>query len=211
MAKFDPKEANDIKGLVGNVVFTHWKNTPVIRSKPIKSTKPPTPQQLFQRAKMNAVMEFLRPYRPVVNTFFDAPSPTTTLHNMANSYYLKEVLVIDDTTLSIDLDKVILSKGGIRSLEDVALSTPQEGQVHLSWHYTPNEAGTQPNDALYVALYAPQATAGTLFLATAQRQHAQVTLQLPPTFVATPIHLWAGFITPDGSQASWSVYVGSLE
>ena len=210
MAKFNSKKTSELKGVIGNVVFTHWKAVPVVKIKPGKRTKPPSPKQLFQRAKMNAVMNFLRPYRLVVNKYFDEPTPYNTLHNLANSYFLNHALEIEGETIKIALDKVILTKGGIRGLEEVQISTEQEGKIQLSWKYTPNEAGTHPDDELYVAFYDPNSGSGLLLMNIAKRQEAQVTLPLQQPFTDSTIHLWAGFIAHDGSQVSWSGYLGSF-
>lgn len=207
MAKVNSSKANEWKGVVGNVVFTHWKGKPIVKSKPAKRTKPPTPKQLFQRAKMNAVMGFLKPYRELVNRYFEPETPGRTLHNISNAYYLNHALVIEGEQISISLDKVILTKGGLRGVEEAELTPLGEGKLRLSWSYTPDEAGTHPDDVLYVALYAPAAPNGLLFTQLATRQAGEAIIPLQPPYTTTEIHLWAGFIAHDGSQASWSVYV----
>jgi len=207
MAKLNANKGNALTGLVGEVVFSNWKGKPIVKSKPLKSSRPPSEKQLFQRAKMHAVMEFLRPYRLVVNRYFDLQPPENTLHNLANSYYLNHALSLDGTTINISLDKVILSKGGLRGVENPELTVLDSGDMRLSWLYTPDEAGTHPDDMLYVALYAPETPSGMLFTQLATRQDGEAIIPLQPPYNTTEIHLWAGFIAHDGSQASWSVYV----
>ncbi len=211
MAKLNTNKVNALAGLVGEVVFSVWKGKPIVKSKPMKSSRPPSEKQLFQRAKMNAVMDFLRPYRQVVNHYFDLQPPNNTLHNLANSYYLNHALSLDGTTISIALDKVILTKGGLRGLEDAELTPLPSENLRLRWSYNPDEAGTHPDDALYIALYAPETPSGLLFTNLVTRQAGEVEIPLQPPYTTTEIHLWAGFIAHDGSQASWSVYLGSEE
>jgi len=189
------------------VVFTHWKGIPIVKSKPGKRTKPPTPKQLFQRAKLHTVMEFLRPYRWVVNRYFEAETQGRTLHNISNSYYLNHVLRVDGEQLSIDVDKIILTKGGLRGLEEVTCNLTPEGNLYIAWKYTPNEAGSNPNDSLYIALYAPDLPSGLLLLDTAHREDSQMQISLPQPYRSTVIHFWTGFIAHDQSQASWSSYL----
>ncbi len=211
MAKLNTNKVNALAGLVGEVVFSVWKGKPIVKSKPMKSSRPPSEKQLFQRAKMNAVMDFLRPYRQVVNRYFDLQPPNNTLHNLANSYYLNHALSLDGTTISIALDKVILTKGGLRGVENPEITVLASGDVRLSWFYTPDEAGANPDDELYVALYAPETPSGLLFTQLAMRQDCEAVIPLQPPYTTTEIHLWAGFIAHDGSQASWSMYLGSEE
>lgn len=210
MAKFNPKKTNELRGVIGNVVFTHWRGTPIIKSKPRKSTKPPTPSQLFQRAKMKTVMSFLRPYRVVVNKYFDDPNQYNSLHNVANSYFLIQALEIEGEDIKIAIDKVILTKGGIRGLEEVQIGLEADNKIKLSWKYTLNKAGTHPDDELYLAVYAPEKNSGMLWLNIVKRQETQITIPLQEPYTDTPLHFWAGFIAHDGSQASWSCYVGTV-
>jgi len=121
MARIEGKKAENIKGLVGQVVFTEWKGIPIVKSKPKTQKKPRTEKQLFQQEKMRVVMQFIKPFKVLIDNYFGEPEGVKTRNNMATSYYLQQGLLIENQNISIDTNKVILTKGGLRGIEEATL------------------------------------------------------------------------------------------
>lgn len=210
MGRVNTNKKGEFKGVVGRLVFTTWKGIPIVKTRPRKSTKPPTARQLLQRQKIKVVMRFLSQFSSLINYYFDEPTEKQSRQNLAISYYLNQGLHVDGNAVSIDPDKVILTKGGIRGIEAPEVSLGEPNKIKLSWRYTPEEPGSNPQDRLYVALYAPALSLGFPQFNLAQRSDGQATFTLPLPYRDTITHLWAGFIAHDNSQASWSVYLGAL-
>lgn len=156
-------------------------------------------------------MQFLKTFKPLIDPYFGEAADLKSRFNEATSYYLKEGLHIDEQEVTIDTNKVILTKGGLRGIEDATLAYESPQQVKLTWKYAPDDAGQHPDDRLYVALYIPSLGKQNLFINLAKRADTEVMIPLEPEDVDKTIYYWAGFIGHDKQQASWSVALGSLE
>jgi len=119
--------------------------------------------------------------------------------------------LIEGQEVSIAINKVVLTKGGLRGVEAGTITLETLQQLKLNWKYAPEDAGQHPDDQLYVALYVPSLAKQQLWVEVAKRTDKQAVIVLDPQVAPATLHVWAGFISHDKQQASWSVALGNLE
>ena len=78
MARIEKDDLEMLKGLIGGVVLTKWKGMPIVRSRPARKKKPGSAKQLFQQQKMRVAMQFLKPFKGLIDLYFGEPQEIKT-------------------------------------------------------------------------------------------------------------------------------------
>ncbi|RFN58402.1 DUF6266 family protein [Marixanthomonas ophiurae] len=210
MATFNNGILGGFSGTVGTVVGTTWRGVPVMRSKPRKSTKKPSPAQLRNQLKFRLANVFLNPVKPFLSDSFGQPKGTTSRFDFAKSYLLTEVMIPTADSFLIDYPKVLISKGPIRGLLDASITVQAKQKAKLQWTDNSALGLAYAEDALSVIAYVPATQDFIFFEAAAQRHMGEVVLQFPEELQDLTLEVWATFKNKASQQYATSDYVGSI-
>jgi len=210
MATYEKGILGAFTGTVGTVVGANWRGKNVMRSRPRKTTRIPTELQMLQREKFATVAQFLNPIRGVYNLYFGQKVATKSRYNLAVSYHIKEAVAWVNTVFKITYNKVLISKGELQGLQDVAAVAVANTQLQLSWTDNSGQGLALATDALLVVVYSDDLNLFEVFESYATRQDVELTLQLAPYFATVPVQCWATFVNNDRKLAATSTYVGAI-
>ncbi|PVW13896.1 DUF6266 family protein [Marixanthomonas spongiae] len=210
MATFNDGILGGFSGTVGTVVGTTWRGVPVMRSKPKKSNKKPSPAQLRNQLKFKMANTFLNPLKPFLNESFDQPQKKKSRFDLAKSYFLIEAMIPTADSFIIDYLKVLISKGPIRGLLEASVTTQGEQKALLQWTDNSALGLAYAEDTLSVIAYVPATQDFIFFEAAAQRHMGEVVLQFPEELQGLTLEVWATFKNTALKQYSISDYLGSI-
>ena len=211
MATFNEGILGGFSGTVGPVVGTTWRGVPVMRSKPTKPNKKPSPAQLRNQLKFTMANAFLNPLKSFLNKSFDQPEKKRSRFDFAKSYFLTEAMQPTEDSFTIDYPKVLISKGPLRGLRHVTITPQGEQKAVLQWTDNSALGLAYATDVLSVIGYVPATQDFILFEAAAQRQTTEVLLAFPEAMQGATLEIWATFMNEKTKQYSISDYVGTLD
>lgn len=143
-------------GRVGDVVACKGPTGYYLRSRPRKSSKPPTAKQLEARAKLAMAMDFLTPLREIVYLGFsnktNERNKTGSL-NRAVSHLTRYAIVGQYPDIAINPAEVRLSQGGLSRLLGATISSYTDGQLRVSWNTGAPQSLAFGDDRVFVLAY----------------------------------------------------------
>jgi len=197
-------------GKVGTVVGATWRGIEIMRSRPKRSSRPPTDQQAEQRERFAFVAHFLRPVRSLLRMYFGQPSGAKSRSNLATSYHMTETVTGTYPNFAIDYPKVIVSKGELLGLQDATVSTIGGGEIKCNWTDNTGQGQAVATDAVFVAVYNESKQLWETKRAIATRVDSVFNLNLADTWVGDTVHCWVGVVKADDKLCSNSEYFGPV-
>ena len=210
MATYKKGILGAFSGSVGPVVGSSYRGKKVMRSKPEKTTKPPTSAQLLQRAKFAVAMQFLNPAKELLNTYYGTPEGSKSRYNMAVSYHLTEVLFVADDAWEIRYEQVMYAKGSLLPADNLQCISGGTHSLQLTWNNNAAQAGCKPTDQLMVVVFEPEAKEYAFFMKVASRSEAEVSLTLSPQWSGKNVHIYGFMAAENGKVNSSSLYLGEV-
>ena len=210
MATYKKGILGAFSGSVGPVVGSSYRGKKVMRSKPEKTTKPPTPAQLLQRAKFAVAMQFLNPAKELLNTYYGTPEGSKSRYNMAVSYHLTEVLFVVDDAWEIRYEQVMYAKGSLLPADNLQCTVAATNTLQLTWNNNAAQAGCKPTDQLMVVVFEPEAKEYAFFMNAATRSEAEVSLSLSTQWSEKNVHVYGFMAAENGKGNSSSLYLGEV-
>ena len=210
MATYKKGILGAFSGSVGPVVGSSYRGKKVMRSKPEKTTKPPTAAQLLQRAKFAAAMQFLNPVKELLNTYYGTPEGSKSRYNLAVSYHLTEALFVADDAWEIRYEQVMYAKGSLLPADNLQCVSGGMNSLQLTWNNNATQAGCKPTDQLMVVVFEPEAKEYAFFMKAATRAEAQVSLSLSPQWSGKDVHVYGFMAAENGKGNSGSLYLGKV-
>lgn len=212
MGKFNDGIFGSFSGRVGNVVGANWRGIDVLRKRPRrKPNRTGTANQLEQRAKFAAVVEFLNPIKEVAGAYFSRETKSKSRYNLATGYNLKNALVDGPgNTFTLDYSKVLISKGELRGLEGGAVVAQPAHVLEMSWTDNSGQGSAAATDLVIAVVYSPAQDLYQMFNpAPATRGDATVALTMPAYYSGNEVHVWGTVISDDKKVAAISTYMGT--
>lgn len=210
MATFEKGILGGFSGKVGNVVGARWRGRNVMRSLPQRGNYTPTEEQLIQREKFKAVIDFLNPIKDVESKYFGKKQGDKSAYNLATSYHLKEALIDTGTGYVIDYPKVMIGKGDLRGIENPSLTAAPAQVLDLSWNDNSGQGNANPLDSLVVVVYAPEPKLYQVYDPAGTREEAAINLPLPAFMSGFEVQVWATFADTSAKVAAISTYLGAV-
>ena len=198
-------------GKVGTVIGASWKGIDYMRSLPKSSSKTPTDKQTEQRLRFALVNNFFGPVKHLIAIGYKSTKRGVTPQNNAVSYHLKEAVTGVSPDFSIDFPKVVFSKGELLSPWNAAAAVTVAGKVDFSWTDNSTPALGAAGDKAIVIVYNPETNQYLLVENGATRADVSLVVDMPPNFDGNTVHCWMAFFAADGSAASTSVYLGTVQ
>lgn len=211
MAKIKNGILGPIHGKLGNVVGATWKNIAYLRMLPnLPATKvPPTPAQLASREKFKFVQELLNPFYPYVTIGFRNYAKDKTEINAAFSRIYRNAVLGVYPNLSVDYEKMALSKGNLPPLYAVQLQLQAPDQLKLTWMQNHNDDSAY-DDQVMLVVYSRELKIADGFVGGVKRTDLQCEFKLNPKLVAKPLDVYVTAISLNGKRISDSEYLGRV-
>lgn len=207
MARLKKGLLNGFSGIIGNVVGYEMYGQYILRSRPRKSTKPPSEKQLACRARMRVINGVLNRFSEFVKFGFaeTAKGQTFTAYNAAVAYQLKHAVSGNYPNYEIDYSKLRVTEGVINT-DGLNPSVSLQGDMLLfSWTGHPASA-----DHVMLLAYAPALGQAVYNLCGAPRRAGQESLKLPGGWQQQRIETYLAFRSETNSQCSNSFYLGTV-
>ena len=203
-----------VSGSVGPVVFCTLNGQEVAKSKPTKSKKAPTLNQLAQTAKFGMTTAFLAHFSDLIVVGFKPVNKKSTGMNAAVSKMVTENITGIYPDLEIDYANVTLSNGRLEGSQNLVV-TPKAGrEVELSWDpfadADPLVVTARNKDKVYATFYDPTSERNIVVKGLSKRGDGEISVTIPRMMNGTTVHGWLSFISEDGKQASSSEYLGAI-
>ena len=210
MATFEKGILGGFSGKVGNVVGARWRGRNIMRSLPQRGNYTPTEEQLIQREKFKAVIDFLNPIKSVESKYFGKKQGDKSAYNLATSYHIKEALIETVDGFVIDYPKVLIGKGDLRGLENPILTAAASQVLDLTWNDNSGQGNANATDSLVVVVYAPTLNVYQVFDPAGTREETTVNLPLPAFMAGIEVRAWATFYDAGTKVAAISTYLGAV-
>ena len=212
MATYKNGALGSFKGKVGNLVGSYWRGIPYMRSVPEHVKDPKSPAQQMQRAKFGLMMGFLKKIKPVLKAGFATGSPRRTAFNSAASFNLKNAVTGDDPeNLQIDFAALTVTRGPLTPVDSAQFVSENAGEIVISWQSDTTFGSASSDDEAIVLLYNTTKERALYIVEEGPtRSEEAYTLSLPAIYEGDNLEGYLSFVSPDGSEASDSTYLGSL-
>lgn len=210
MAKSDDGLFGKLSGKLGDIVFASWRGIPYIRSRP-SGNPSNTKAQQNQRSKFGVVVKFVGSILPVINAGFKWRLDEMPERNAAISYLMKNGVRGKKPEIYIDYPRVKVARGSLPAPKEASADRVEERLVSVKWKYNPEAASVHKDDSVIALAYAPKLQKGVWKIGgSVARSDETVALELPETMVEEEVHTYLAFANTMGTDASDSVYLGSL-
>ena len=197
-------------GKVGTVVGGTWKSIDYMRSKASSVSNPRTEGQLNQRAKFATVLHFLQPLTEFLRTGFKLYANKMTQFNSAMSYNLNNAITGTYPDFSIDLAKVLVSRGHLSGASNPLVNAAGSQKVEITWDNNSGVGNAKETDQTLVVLYCLTKAEIVAEIRAARRTETSQEITVPQHFVGEEVEAFISFISEDGKEVSNSLYLGSV-
>lgn len=200
-----------IHGKLGSVVGAVWKQTAYLRTMPAEKKTGffATPAQIACREKFKFVQQWLVPFYPYVTVGFRNYAKDKTEINAAFSKIYRHATVGVYPDLSIDYEKVMLTKGNLPSLYDVQVHLVQSDLLELNWKQNHNDDSCT-DDQVMLVVYNRELKIVDGFVGGCNRANLQCSLSLNPKLIGKPLDVYVSVISLNGKRVANSEYLGRI-
>ncbi len=194
-------------GTVGTVIGSNWKGIDYMRSQPVKSKKTATQAQIDQRAKFSLMVLFLDVLTAYLEMTFKNYAVQMTPNNAALSWNLDSAITGKSPNFSINYPKVSVSRGKL--LNGASPAAVIKGSTAVfTWIDNSGISNATANDVALPLVYCPalmQCSFTDNVVRSAQEADVDVS-----AFTGQVVETWLAFISPGGTDATPSVFLGEL-
>lgn len=212
MARLSSGIMGPIHGKLGSVVGAVWKQTPYLRTMPVEKNKSlrATPAQIACREKFKFVQEWLTPFYPYVTVGFRNYAKDKTEINAAFSVNYKRATVGVYPDLSIDYEKVVLSKGHLPRLYAVQARLIEPDVISLTWQRNHNDDSCS-DDQVVLVIYNRELKIVDGFVGGCNRAELQCSLSLNPKLIGKSLNVYVSVVSLNGKRVADSEYLGRID
>ncbi|MEJ7778748.1 MAG: DUF6266 family protein [Daejeonella sp.] len=211
MGKYKKGILGPFSGKIGTVVGSSWNGIEYMRSLPKPSTKAPTDLQMIHRGKFGLVTGFLKPISKLVNLGYKSQASGMTGYNVATADMMAAAITGIYPDFEIDYAKVLFSKGSLTGVYSVVTTSPNPGEINISWADNSGSGTGTATDKTMVLIYNAAKSAFVYNLTNgAARSAAGDSIILPAEFSGDTIQVWIAFMTPDKKTFSTSIHAGEI-
>lgn len=200
-----------IHGKLGSVVGAVWKQTAYLRTMPAetKSGLKATPAQIACREKFKFVQQWLVPFYAYVTVGFRNYAKDKTEINAAFSKIYRYATVGVYPDISIDYEKVILTKGLLPGLHAVQVYLAQPDLLKLNWRQNHND-DSSTDDQVMLIVYNRELKIVDGFIGGCNRANLQCSLELNPRLIGRSLDVYVSVVSLNGKRVADSEYLGRI-
>lgn len=211
MGKLYDSLLSGTSGRTGRIVVANVYGNEYTKIRPRKRTSPPTAKQKLIQDRMKDCAAFMLSYRSYACNYFGHRIGVKSPYNLAMTNLISH-FNIDYLTSAITpyYPGILFSKGSLIAPVADPLGLPKADALQVSWQ--DNSGGNVLRQAdLAQILIAADQELNTLFIENAaKREDMTYTVNLPLHMQGKMLHVWLAFKNEDESNASNSLYLGSI-
>jgi hypothetical protein len=197
-------------GTVGTVVGANFRGKNIMRSRPKKSNRLPSEQQIVQRDRFTTVNHFLAPLRSLINRYYGHRQGAVSRFNQATSYHMKEAVELIDAVFEIIYNKVLFAKGDLPGMQDPVVTAQEESSINIDWKNNSGQGLAKEDDTLIAVVYIDKLQQFKIFEGIATRDSESVHIDLPSYLKDLKVHCWATFVSDPRKLSATSTYLGEV-
>ncbi|MEX0773893.1 MAG: DUF6266 family protein [Balneolales bacterium] len=210
MAKFKDGIFGPASGSVSNLILSHRRGKPYLKSKPDKVHNPQTQKQMASRKKLSMMARLLGTFKPFIRAGFTELPDGLSSRDVAYSANSKRIFTGEYPDIKIDYAKVLVSEGSLEPANGAGVEL--NGPV-LTFTWDPDSHTDKPfsnHEIAMVLVYDAGADSIVYSLRASERRSVQFDFEIPTGMASSPdtLHAWISFASPDGKRVSDSVYLG---
>lgn len=205
-----------VSGKVGKVVGSNWNGIEYLRSMPSQYKDAKTEEQIWYRARFSKLSGMLQIFAEIIQTGFKAEAVRKTAYNAAFSYNYQNALSEEFPEVSVDLSKLLLSKGKLNGAENATAVSNDPATLSVSWDDNSGRKWAQTTDKTMLVVYHPEIEDAWVNLNVAERSAAAAEVVLPQIYSGAEVHVYLAFSVKKGAQKgkakgiSNSSYLGTV-
>jgi len=204
--------AQGFSGKIGNLVYSqHEDRETTVSLAPTPSTKPATADQLSTRQDTSLCTAFVRPLAEFAKIGFrlQGKFEKQTAYNAMVSYTRKNALTGTYPNRTVDMARVLMTKGNMRPPEDAAVNLTGSG-LAFSWNPEIKVEGAHFSDQVVMMAYFPELKMARYMVGGAQRHAGKDVLMLTGIKQGYAAAVYLSFITDNRQAISDSIYLGQF-
>lgn len=180
MELLDLRFFNGVSGKVGDYIYYQLNGKTVVRRRPRKSSKKPSPRQVYQRKAFAAAQRFLHPIKEELA--FTHTGQTDSLRkgiHLVTGQVLHQAISNRAGLPVLEPLQVLISRGPVEGLLDASLEKIGESQFRLSWNANTWIGTPSEGDRLYLLVYCPDEKLFFAIREGAYRKSAMQEFEIP--------------------------------
>ncbi|MFC0343117.1 DUF6266 family protein [Epilithonimonas hispanica] len=208
MGKFEKGILGGFSGIVGPVVGATWRGMDILRSRPKRTHRVPTADQLLQQQKFKLAVQFLQPVRTIQSKYFGTGSGVKSRANLAVSYTIAEAIQVVAEVPELIFNKVLITRGELAGFQNATLATQVGAVLEMSWQDNSTQGNAKSNDAVSLVCYCKELKAFEIFEGIVLRSDLEAIVTLPNYCIGKTMEVYAFLNNEKETMASTSFYLG---
>jgi hypothetical protein len=197
-------------GTVGTVVGANWNGIDFMRSRLTNRTDSKTVAQLDQRARLTAIIEFLKPLKDFLRVGFKSQAVKMSAYNAATSCNMANALKGTFPDYQIDYSKVMVSRGKLPGALNPKAVVGSASEIGFTWENNSAKINARADDKAVLVIYNPVKEKALSDFGGSTRIGGSQRINLPASFSGDEVHCYISFQNVGQSVISNSSFVGSL-
>ena len=183
-----------------------------VKRKNSKSSVPPTPLQIANRADTAMVSKFMKSFKEFISVGYqlEAKKNHQNPHNMMVRYIRKHAIEGVYPNRKINIAKVLVTNGKLPSAAETSVTVNEQG-LTFKWSTELVRKLSHYSDQVMMLAYFPKIQETAYVLAGAQRHVGTDMLNLTGIKKGTAAEVYIAFITNDHTGISDSIYLGQYD
>jgi hypothetical protein len=199
----------DIQSKLGDLVYYRYRGQLMVKKASSRKRNNPTECQQERQAKFALMVNFLGSLRDFFKVTYKEYNRNKTGYQKAFKENYHTAITGSYPSFSIDYSKVRLGNGTLSHVTDTSVHSPDPGKLVFSWGESDNSHRSLSSDQFYVALYSEKLKLWIFKFENAERCKKFCRVDAGH-FSGTRVHIYNGFVSADGKQASTPLYTGAL-
>lgn len=191
-------------GKVGTVVGSTWKSVHYMRALAVSTNDPCTEKQKNQRSRFTVAINFAKSMTPFLRFGYKAYSTKQSAFNATVSYLLKHALKGSGTSVSIDYNKALVTRGSLVPALDATV-TVSGNKAAFAWTDNSGMGDATATDAAMLLAYNKVKQMAVYDIAAASRSDVKAELKLPANWSDDALAIYLGFCNEDATSVANSV------
>ncbi len=204
-----------VKGKAGNLVFYNYRGKTFVRMRPRKRRKKKTADEKSNTTRFSRVQTWMKPIADFVKYGFKDYGTSNVGYRSAVSYALRNEAVQGTyPNQSIDPSLIRVTGGELLAPAFASAILEEGNYIRFTWDKGDVES-IRRNDQAMLLVYSPEKPgtnhATVEYKVTgAFRKDGTDTLPVSPALCDQEFHMYLGFVDPDRTQQSDSLYLGAI-
>lgn len=157
MEILDLKFFRGVSGKVGDWIFYQLNGKTMVRRKPRKSKKKPSPRQVYQRKAFGIAQRFLHPIKEELTfTHSEKIDQLRKGIHLVTGQVLHQAISNRSGIPILEPTEVMISRGQLDPLTDASLEKIGDTKFRLSWNANTWIGTPREGDRLYLLVYCPE-------------------------------------------------------